>query len=165
MVQALIDRGVDLEARGRLHDTALTVAVQKNCLPAVVSLLAAGAYPYRRMHFRDHEEFHQAMRNSEMTLYSPGSKNIFFHAVRFGYTEIVRALMPFFDVNEAESYYGRTVLHIAVDEHWTDTVRVLLSNEKINVHCTEVFGRTPADVAMDSYFTYPKDVMDALSRK
>lgn len=164
MVQALIDRGVDLEARGRFHDTALTVAVQKNSVQAVVSLLAAGAYPYRRMHFKDHEEFNQAMRNSELCHYSPGSMTIFFHAVRNRYTEIVRALMPLFDVNEAEPYFGRTVLHIAVERSWVDTVRALLGNKKVDVHCTDVFDRTPLDVALDSYFTYPKDVIAGLSR-
>ncbi|KAL2872597.1 ankyrin repeat domain-containing protein [Aspergillus lucknowensis] len=155
LVRALLDKNVDPHYKSALQETAMTLAVHANHPDVVRCLLAADASPHELVHVRHESELD----------YHRHQDNLFIHAVKKGYVDIVRALAPFFDVNELTVHERHTALHLAISQGHVEVVRALLATGRVRLARRSRSGKTALDYAKDSRFRFPRDILEKLSAR
>ncbi|CEL10498.1 hypothetical protein ASPCAL13617 [Aspergillus calidoustus] len=110
VVRVLIERGVNIETKASTKETAMSLAVTRN-RPEVVRCLVAAKADSRNRDHPDGFEQRDIMHN------------LFTHAILSNHGDVVRALAPLFDVNEANLGGMRTLLHVAAKKGYVKVVR------------------------------------------
>lgn len=128
LVEVLISRGANIEARNRQNRTPLHAAVENG-----------------HHHIAKYLLDHGAVVNANGT-YNMTSLHL---AAEEGHEAIVKLLLEYkADVN-AKDNTGRTALHLASDMGYSDVVKLLLNNDA-DSSATDAEGRTALDMALES---------------
>ncbi|KAL4800142.1 ankyrin repeat-containing domain protein [Aspergillus venezuelensis] len=175
IVQSLINPGaVDIEAESWYQETALMLAVINNHPPVAQTLLSAGASTNRqimpsrvnRKRYDPQNVPHHAYSLSSASRPGPSGDTLLLHAASRGYSEIVKPLIPYLNVNanQAWSPSKQAALHVAVINEHVDILRTLLNSKKVNVSIRDGHGRTAFQVAYGPGHrkNIPKDILDRL---
>ncbi len=105
IVQALLAKGADVNAKKKYGNTALMYAAERGSTDIIQALLANGT--------------NANAKNLE------GETALMF-AVKLGHTETVQALLAYgADVNAKDNYYGRTALTLASMKNHTQIANLL----------------------------------------
>ncbi|KAJ0415037.1 ankyrin repeat-containing domain protein [Aspergillus carlsbadensis] len=149
VVRALIEQGANLETKSSTQETAMSLAVTRNRPEVVRCLVAANA--------NSHSPARLGTSNQRDIIH-----NLFTHAVLSNHGDVVRALAPLYDVNEANLDGNRTLLHVAARKGYVKVVRNLLSIDNVDVSVKDEYGQTAWDYAMQSSVKFPKELLDRL---
>ncbi|RDW81620.1 ankyrin repeat domain-containing protein [Aspergillus mulundensis] len=177
-ISALIKKGAKLDRYSHLTYTALTLAVEHNQAEAVACLLKAGADTSIEMELdmacrKKTNEYHDRSNPSGPS--RTRNDTIFAYAVLHGQAEIVKLLIPHFEITlpqlrdvwlgrrYKEVRDGPNALHVAAYwGHW-EVVRVLLDTRKFDLKYRDDQGKRACEYATDSRHPCPKDILDKLS--
>ncbi|RDW81610.1 uncharacterized protein DSM5745_05167 [Aspergillus mulundensis] len=154
---ALIKKGAELNAKSMKERTALTGAVGNNHPDAVRVLLEAGADPHVQMHSTPW--YRMQLREGRVS----NTETLFEHAVGRGYAEVVKLLMPHFDMGTQCTTGGENALTTAVQYGHPETVRALLDTGRFDLGHENALGLTAKDLAKKCSPSFPEDLVKKLS--